>query len=600
MKNLLRQPHILLIRPPFSCSRQLPGQWSRIGPVLRPAVRNLQFNDAGTDYLRRSLLDSGHLKLMSDTVEAMPDSAQYLPVVRALTDMLDNDDRYADAMIRRLVQGDGETDTLRHLEMLRMLDGVLELASAAYGPCRFHRHGFSHPALNRAGDLVAFARDARGNPFYRFSMELWQPIEDSAPPDLALMYVGERGQTGPAATLVRAWQNRWPQIPLIVLRPERPGDDAMEEALPSSNAPLSPETDECVSRIRRSLLSLPPGVTLIDTHQELDEDQAGEFPVHPLIAEKMPASVDACLKHDCKLIVWISQGDDVDAVTRQLYAAARRGIWNHLVLKHDDLAELEQFAAANANIVHSYCRRQRALSAYSDSEFSYPSVSPNYGRTEPMPGKPIWMDFRDPGILNDLLHHYALKSLMRMRIRDNRKSLFEVGRNLTYAFAPPAELPDGYLDEVVRMVEAGGSVNTRFVRHNLERAYLVAYAQEEGVIIGNSCLKHPRDEYIDAVSRQSGIDLLHFLERGYTSVRPEYRGLGIGARLLEGLTRRAGDYKLFSVIAEGNIATQKMAIRNRTRRVATFFSERAQKEVSVWIPEWMLPEGIELPEQPDL
>jgi hypothetical protein len=41
-----------------------------------------------------------------------------------------------------------------------------------------------------------------------------------------------------------------------------------------------------------------------------------------------------------------------------------------------------------------------------------------------------------------------------------------------------------------------------------------------------------------------------------------------------------------------------MAMRNRTRRVATFYSDRAQKQIGVWIPEWMLPEGIDLPPQP--
>ena len=189
---------------------------------------------------------------------------------------------------------------------------------------------------------------------------------------------------------------------------------------------------------------------------------------------------------------------------------------------------------------------------------------------------------------------------MRLRVREDKRALFEVGQQLTYHFKPPAELPDGYLDEIVRMVAAGGSVNTQFVKHNLERAYLIAYVEEEGVIIGNSSLKQPREEYIDAVSRQSGIDLHHYLERGYTSVRPEYRGLGVGVKLLEGLTERAGDHNIFSVIAENNVATQKMAMRNRTRRVATFFSKRAKKEMSVWIPEWMLPEGVELPPQPDL
>jgi GNAT superfamily N-acetyltransferase len=138
------------------------------------------------------------------------------------------------------------------------------------------------------------------------------------------------------------------------------------------------------------------------------------------------------------------------------------------------------------------------------------------------------------------------------------------------------------------------------VRHNLERAFLIACVTENAILVGNSSLKHPRPEYIEAVSRQSGIDLTGYLERGYTSVRPEYRGLGIGAQLLAGLTERAGEHAIFSVIAEGNVATQKMAIRNRTRRVATFYSSRAGKEVGIWIPEWMVPPGVTLPPQPDV
>jgi len=70
--------------------------------------------------------------------------------------------------------------------------------------------------------------------------------------------------------------------------------------------------------------------------------------------------------------------------------------------------------------------------------------------------------------------------------------------------------------------------------------------------------------------------------------RPEYRGLGIGTKLLEGLTARIDDRKLFSISGEDNIATQKIAIRNRTQKVATFYSEPMGKEIGVWIPIWML------------
>ena len=187
-----------------------------------------------------------------------------------------------------------------------------------------------------------------------------------------------------------------------------------------------------------------------------------------------------------------------------------------------------------------------------------------------------------------------------MRFTGTGDQVYNVGSSLSYHYKPPAELPEDYLDHIVQMVAAGGSVDLKLVRYNLERAYLIAYAQEQGMLIGNSCLKHPRREYSEAVSQQIDLDLSGYLERGYTSVRPEYRGLGVGAKLLEGLTKRAGDYKIFSVIAEGNTATQKMAIRNRTRRVAKFFSERTQKEIGIWIPEWMLPKDFKLPKQPEV
>ena len=64
--------------------------------------------------------------------------------------------------------------------------------------------------------------------------------------------------------------------------------------------------------------------------------------------------------------------------------------------------------------------------------------------------------------------------------------------------------------------------------------------------------------------------------------------MGIGARLLAGLTKRAGERKVFSVISEDNEAARKMAIRNRTRQVAEYYSPRLGKQVGVWIPEGML------------
>lgn len=159
---------------------------------------------------------------------------------------------------------------------------------------------------------------------------------------------------------------------------------------------------------------------------------------------------------------------------------------------------------------------------------------------------------------------------------------------LDYFFKPPSKLPDGYLEIIIRLVEAGGSVGSTFLRYNLERAFLIAYVLDQDEIIGCSSLKHPRPDYITMVKEQCGLDLTGFLERGYTSVKPAYRGMGIASRLLKGLTDRIGDKKLYSVIGEDNIGGHKIALNNRTRRVAVYTSPKSGKKLGIWMPEWMI------------
>jgi GNAT superfamily N-acetyltransferase len=196
--------------------------------------------------------------------------------------------------------------------------------------------------------------------------------------------------------------------------------------------------------------------------------------------------------------------------------------------------------------------------------------------------------------MNDPIHRFLLADrltknrLLRLRIDDDGEHLYAVGDALDYHFLPPDRLPEHCLDEICAMVAAGGTVAATHVRSNLSRAHLIGYVQERGIIVGNSSLKNPRPEYIDRVRRQAGLNLTGFVERGYTSVRPEYRGLGIGTTLLEGLTQRAGNRNIFSVIAEDNEATKVIARRNRTRQVATYFSEKAGKPLGIWMPEWII------------
>jgi GNAT superfamily N-acetyltransferase len=293
-----------------------------------------------------------------------------------------------------------------------------------------------------------------------------------------------------------------------------------------------------------------------------------------------------------RIIQWQDPTGQSEPLTMALWDVCRNGVWNHVVIPTEMERRLEQglvsFMDANPNIVHSWVRSKPPGLSFESSVNKVEQEKRGYTQVAKLPGHPLWRGLNDLVYILLYVNRFGIKKVMRWRVRDDGSSVYALGQEISYHFVKPQELPLGYLDEICRMVEAGGSVGTRWVRYNLERAFLIGYAIEEGLIVGNSSLKRPRPEYVEAVSRQSDLNLSHYLERGYTSVRPEYRGMGIGAKLLEGLTVRVGKRKLFSIIGEDNVATQKIALRNKTRRVATFYSERLGKNVGVWIPERML------------
>jgi GNAT superfamily N-acetyltransferase len=469
------------------------------------------------------------------------------------------------------------------VQALQAIDHRLGFLSTVFFPLRLERDSLVHPALERIDDVAGFCRQEDENPFARYARSIALP----GSVDAAFCLVRRQDQVAVVATLIRVWRQQWPKMTWAAVGAPS-WVDAVHAALGITVGHLPGVHDALwrdVQRVWGEKGLAGPGAVV--SASRLDLTALAE-------AKDQGATVR----------VWHDPRGAFKPITAGLYRVARGGAWNHLVLPPEETsplaAELNDFAAGNPGIIHSWCRQTPSASRYAGPRRQYPRGSVPYGQTAPLPGLPIWQILQHPEIIAAFVRRQGLTSLVQLRYDPEEGTIFELGRSLSYTYQKPEELPEGYLDEICRMVEAGGSVATQWVRHNLERAFLIVYVQEYGVIVGNSSLKHPREAYIEAVSAQSGIDLRHYLERGYTSVRPEYRGFGIGAKMLAGLTERASDYKVFSVIGEDNLPTQKMAIRNRTRRVATFYSERANKQIGVWIPEWMLPEGIDLPPQPQL
>jgi len=305
-------------------------------------------------------------------------------------------------------------------------------------------------------------------------------------------------------------------------------------------------------------------------------------------SENMAAARQAGLR----LIQWHDPAGQLEQLTKFLWDVSRDEVWNHVMIPAGPestlVRGLVRFIESNPNIAHSWVRRTPSVLPF-ESIVDWSQETPAaYTQVDRLPGRPLWNGLNDPVYLLLYVNRHDAKKVVYWRVQDDGVSVHGLGENMVYHFNKPRDLPQGYLDEICRLIEAGGSVGTKWVRHNLERAFLIGYVLEHDVIVGNSSLKHPRPEYVKAVNRKSGLDLRQYLERGYTSIRPEYRGMGIGTKLLEGLTERIGERKLFSIIGEDNVATQKIALRNKTRRVATFYSESLNKEVGVWIPERML------------
>jgi len=312
----------------------------------------------------------------------------------------------------------------------------------------------------------------------------------------------------------------------------------------------------------------------------------------PLDESTSREQMEANYQAGVRLIQWRDPAGQLESLIKALWNVAESGVWNHLEIPAGIESRMAQglirFTEANPNIVHSSTRYHLPNSPIKSPAEQTEETSGAYSQVAKLPGESFWQKVNDPIYLLLYLIRYDIKKVIRWRVRNDGCSIYSMGKDVEFYFVKPNELPAGYMDEICRMVEAGGSVGAKWVRYNLERAFLIGYVLEQGVIIGNSSLKQPRPKYVETVKRQSGLDLGHYLERGYTSVRPEYRGLGIGTKLLEGLTSRAGHRKIFSIISEDNLATKKIAIRNRTRKVASYYSKRMGKQIGIWMPEWMI------------
>jgi anaerobic magnesium-protoporphyrin IX monomethyl ester cyclase len=325
-----------------------------------------------------------------------------------------------------------------------------------------------------------------------------------------------------------------------------------------------------------------------------------------------------------RILKLMNKGTRLDDTIRVLDASAKAGIWNHATVivgfpteTEEEARETVRFLQRNQEILpssiffkftllsNSYISQHpetfnlSALSEKSDLftyEYRYERGSGMDEKTldsfwawlqryriNQLYDHPFWFYLRIREYL--LLHvaRYGVDRVRRMKVKPGDLIAYACGGRMSYFFKRAEEIPQEILAEIRELIASGEGVGTAWIDENLKRAFLIGYAVEESRVVGTMTLKRPPERYREAIEKKSHVDLEGYLERGYSSVRPEYRGLGVGDALLKGLVSRAPAQKIYVTIRMDNLPAVKLTRKNDMRLAATFKNERTGHEIGLFI-----------------
>ena len=154
--------------------------------------------------------------------------------------------------------------------------------------------------------------------------------------------------------------------------------------------------------------------------------------------------------------------------------------------------------------------------------------------------------------------------------------------DICYFYTSPDEMPVPILNQICDLVASGDGVGTSWLRENLKKAFLIGYAVCDGRVVGTSTHKYPKEDYRKKIEAETGLDLSGFLERGYTAVDREFRGMGVGGKVIQGLIERSAGQKIYVTIRMNNPWPLRMTYRVRMVEAARFINERTGHELGVF------------------
>ncbi len=155
-------------------------------------------------------------------------------------------------------------------------------------------------------------------------------------------------------------------------------------------------------------------------------------------------------------------------------------------------------------------------------------------------------------------------------------------KDIAYFFQKSEQIPVHVFDGICNLVASGGGVGVTHMKENLQNAFLIGYALCEDHVVGTSTHKNPKPDYRKKIENATGLDLKGFLERGYTAVRSDFRGRGIGGALIRGLIQNSPGRQVYVTIRMDNTPALKMTYREQMIHSATFINDRTGHKVGVF------------------
>ena len=324
-----------------------------------------------------------------------------------------------------------------------------------------------------------------------------------------------------------------------------------------------------------------------------------------------------------RILKLMNKGTNLKDTLRVLRDANDAGIWNHATVilgfpteTEDEAQKTIEFLYENRDIIHSSIFFRFVLLNHSyiikhPDEFGLQSVSRETNpfsydyrftcskgmdaetlsrflrraqeyRLKKIYGHPFWFYLR---IREYLLLYSAKHGLNKVRAWNVNPADLSVNtwaNRIRYFFQKPDEVPSEILEKIYDLIESGGEVGVSWVRDNLKQAFLIGYALEQDRIVGAMVHKKPLEKYVRQIEEKAHLDLKGYLERGYTHVRPEFRGLGVGDRLLKGLVSGSQKKKIYVTIRMDNFPAIQLSLRNNMHLAATYLNERSGHEIGVF------------------